>query len=125
MSKLNEYFLKKIIKERDKLEKKPKESKAEKDARWAKQDEEERQPIRGSPSEILKKAIGMYSGKTILKIQIHPDPKVAGTYAIRADGMDFLITRFPSLKTYKDIIDNLEDVEWETWPPKSGDLKFF
>lgn len=54
------------------------------------------------------------------KVEVVPDPQVEGTYAVRvyrkSDNLTF------DLLWYKG---GFDEVDFETWPPKSGDLKFF
>ena len=58
----------------------------------------------------------------LLKIEVYPDPQVEGTYAVR-------LTR--SYRGKPEVVELLwnkgdyDEVDFETWPPKSGDLKFF
>jgi hypothetical protein len=101
-----------------------KETAAERRARWAAEEAAAKKPKSGKPAADLKKAVEMYTGKKIKSCLIVADPQVLGTYAINADGMHFLLTRYGLRKTYKDLVDNLEDVEFATWPPKSGSLQF-
>ena len=55
------------------------------------------------------------------KVEVVPDPQVDGTYAVRvwraSDNFTF------DLLWYKGGFDEVDD--FETWPPVSGDLKFF
>lgn len=54
------------------------------------------------------------------KVQVYPDPRVEGTYAVR-------IYRSSDDFTF-DLLWNrgaFDELDFETWPPKSGDLKFF
>lgn len=65
------------------------------------------------------------------KLLVHPDPKVEGTYAIRVyvkdseAPMDFLLVHAFKYKTAEEAGRNMDECEWETWPPDSGELKFF
>lgn len=58
-----------------------------------------------------------------LKVEVVPDPQVQGTFAVR-------LTR-SGYRKKPETIDLLwnrgeyDEVEFETWPPKSGNLKFF
>jgi len=73
-----------------------------------------------------------YTGRIVKDVEVHADPKVTGSYAIRAfmkDGktIDFLVCagwdsegRQPNV-----VADNLEETEFTTFPPPSGNLKFF
>ena len=78
---------------------------------------------------LLKKGIESYTEGTIDKILVYPDPQVAGTYAIRTTigkrVSDWLVCNLPSDATVGVVVDYLEECEFETWPPKSGDLQFF
>lgn len=79
----------------------------------------------------LKAGIEEYSGATVESMQVVADPQVAGTYAIRTrykgekEYCDWLITRFFTVKTANEIAEMLEECEYESWPPVSGNLKFF
>lgn len=87
--------------------------------------------------EKFTKAIEKYTGRKVTELKTYHDPKVRGTYALRATmkgkgpkTLDFLIvtshmdTVF-SEATLQDVADALEDTQWKTWPPKSGAPKFF
>lgn len=79
----------------------------------------------------VAKAICDYLGirpEALVSVQCHPDPVVAGTYAFRAlverlDGQaetrpyDFLTIGVPLGKLTDE---DLEECDWETWPPKSA-----
>ena len=71
-------------------------------------------------SGTVGKAIAEYTGTTPRQIEICPDPIVEGTYAVRAwftnHEVDFLIVQVP---LHKVTADDLEETEFETWPPKS------
>jgi hypothetical protein len=90
----------------------------------------------------VAQAIAAYLGvntNAIKTLECHPDPMVAGTYAFRATVekfpgvslMDWDGTNHskPTLETYGFLTigvplqrltaDDLEECEWETWPPKS------
>lgn len=80
-----------------------------------------------------------YTGRKVKDIKVHPDPKVAGTYAIRATlepkkkepvQVDFMIVGSYMDKpipkcTPEEISENLEEITTDVWPPKSGPLRFF
>lgn len=53
------------------------------------------------------------------KIEVVPDPRVDGTYAVRVYRKDFTFDLLWNRGAY----DELEG--FTTWPPTSGDLKFF
>jgi hypothetical protein len=77
------------------------------------------------PEEAIKELYAWYIDKPDdpnLKIRVFPDPQVEGTFAVR-------LTRTERRKPYTlDLLWNkgeYDEVEFETWPPKSGNLKFF
>jgi hypothetical protein len=67
---------------------------------------------------VFKKAIEVYLGRTIRTIDIENDPYVPDTYALRADDMDFLVTGFKKCNTIGDVMERLEEAEFESWPPR-------
>jgi len=78
----------------------------------------------------LSQGVVQYSGKQPRGVEIVGDRKVPGTYALRVHYTDdteatFLITGFHSGCTAEFVEQNLEEVEFTTWPPTSGELKFF
>jgi len=93
--------------------------------------------------EDFKKAFEEYSGSKVLKIEIVPDPEVSGVYAGKVKMDDhpepvfFLYNRYEEIPrmrkdgakvtndTSRINVDNFEEVEFETWPPISGELRFF
>jgi hypothetical protein len=52
------------------------------------------------------------------KVEVYPDPKVEGTYAVRVYRTDLTF----DLLWYKG---GYDEVDFDQWPPKSGNLKFF
>jgi len=74
--------------------------------------------------ERITKAVKAYTGKQPEDLQIHRDPKVSGVYAVRlklkGDEAGFLFN-----KNEADEADDdwkvLEEVEFESWPPKSNE----
>jgi len=52
------------------------------------------------------------------KVEVYPDPKVDGTYALRVYREDLTF----DLLWYKN---GFDEVDFPTWPPISGDLRFF
>jgi len=82
-------------------------------------------------STTFKKAIEQYSGHKVKTIKLYPDPQVEGTYAIRTkvegeEGhLDWLICHYRSDWSIDKIEHELEECEYESWPPVSGSLKFF
>lgn len=86
--------------------------------------------------EDIKAGIESYTGYPVCDVKRVHDPKVAGSMAIRCkiapgrassgEQLDFLIGGdAPALKTPEDIAEHLEECEFETWPPRSGGLRFF
>lgn len=96
-------------------------------------------------TETAKAIVENYTERQWDTVQVHPDPKVPGTFAIRAmvcgksrivergkvvqkaepaRQQDFLIIGWlPSMSTEL-AARLLEDCDFETWPPVSGKLKF-
>ena len=80
--------------------------------------------------DLIIKGIEEYTGKTVEKLKTYRDPKVNGTYALKAimndnKVLDFLICGgYVEEWTPECISDNLEECEFESWPPKSGSLQF-
>jgi len=77
----------------------------------------------------LKAGVEYYLCKHLKEIKVVEDPKVANTYAIRCkfgkEQVDFLIEGFRKSMDNEEISDNLEECEFESFPPESGSLKFF
>jgi hypothetical protein len=77
----------------------------------------------------LKSAIEYYTGFKVKRVSIVEDPLVMDTYAIRCYKgkmkLDFLIVGFNRSMTKEEISDNLEECEFESFPPESDGLKFF
>ena len=91
----------------------------------------------------LKAGIELYTGRTVGDLKVHPDPKVAGTYAVRATfadkgskktstvpSIDFLIVgncmeKPIARSTPEEVSENLEEIQTDVWPPRSGAPKFF
>lgn len=77
----------------------------------------------------LKSGIEYYSGSRVKKVSVVEDPQVMDTYAIRCYigkmKLDFLIVGFNQSMTKEEIADNLEECEFESFPPESEALKFF
>jgi hypothetical protein len=86
---------------------------------------------------LLKQGIELYSGREVVSLLRHDDPRVEGSYALRVVlrkkpmnktvTVDFLICAHPKpMQTPEDVCDLLEETGgFSTWPPKSGSLKFF
>jgi hypothetical protein len=71
-------------------------------------------------------------------VKVHPDPQVRGTYAVRFTDQNeeigqvdlLFITAYdqeqdPTATAAQILERTLEEVEYETWPPRSGGLQFF
>lgn len=69
-----------------------------------------------------------YLGNVVDDLQTKEDPRVPGTVAVRAtvDGnsVDFIIVGYSEDMSPDDVMNNLEEVEFSTWPPRSGELRF-
>jgi hypothetical protein len=78
-----------------------------------------------SKKEQAKKAVEEYTGEKVVRIEIYQDPKVAGCVAFRTKMEDGRTLDW--LKTHNDPItmDTIEECEFDVFPPKSGELKFF
>lgn len=83
---------------------------------------------------IIKAGIEEHTDRSVASLQMHADPKVEGSYAIRAsmdDGetIDFVLLAHWLLKsqtlTPSLVDENLEEVEFTSWPPSSGNMQFF
>lgn len=86
--------------------------------------------------DLLKQGIELYSGRTVIHQSRHDDPRVPGSYALRVVlsgkgkkkwlNVDFLICdHCKPLRTPEDVAGVLEECSFSSWPPKSGNLKFF
>ena len=75
----------------------------------------------------LKKAIELYTGEKVKTIVVYRDPQVDDCYAIKTDGKnEWLVTHLRDDDDAEKIsFSRLEEAEFETWPPKSGNLQFF
>lgn len=77
----------------------------------------------------LKSAIEYYTGHRVKRISVVQDPLVLDTYAIQCNRgkikLEFLIVGFNQSMSKKEIADNLEECDFECFPPESEGLKFF
>ena len=82
---------------------------------------------------MIKEAVESYMGVKVTKIEVVRDRQVEGTYAVHTrskikkgvKGVKdnyWLLVGLGSGTTVKDIEYNLEEVEFETWPPTSHGL---
>lgn len=86
-----------------------------------------------STNKVFTAGIELYTGRTVESLQVHPDPKVDDSYALRAkmaDGktLDFIVCASlgkRSTHTAEDVERALEETEFTAWPPTSGKLRFF
>lgn len=70
----------------------------------------------------VSRAIEAYTERTVKTLECCPDPQVPGTYAFQAtmedgDTLTFLTIGVPLQKV---TADDLEEAEFESWPPVSG-----
>ena len=85
--------------------------------------------------QLIKAGIQFYTGSVVKDIKVSADPKVPDSYAVRVhmqDGeqQDYVLCaswRGDGRRhiTLQDIADNLEEASFESWPPPSGNLRFF
>lgn len=73
--------------------------------------------------EAIKEAVRFYTGRRVKKIEVVIDPRVEGTYAVRAkvrkDGeVKFLVTGWDGKRNLDPFLD-MEEVDFLTWPPIS------
>jgi len=85
-------------------------------------------------AQLLAEGISQHTGENITpkQVQFVQDPQVRNTWAIRVNGFhpdgeheDFLIVLHDTRPSVEAIDEMLEGVEFDSWPPTSGDLKFF
>ena len=80
--------------------------------------------------DLIIKGIEEYNGNKVTNLKTYRDPKVNGTYALRAEietvgAIDFLLVgHFVEEWTPEGIMEQLEECEFEKWPPKSGEPQF-
>lgn len=91
----------------------------------------------GLPSKAITELTDNYidpSFSMVKDIKIHPDPQVEGTFAVRVTIRESVNYRHDDqLHTFEYLQDidllwnkgSYDEVEFESWPPVSGDLKFF
>jgi hypothetical protein len=76
----------------------------------------------------LLDAVIRYSAQQVDDLAFIEDPKVAGTFAIRATTCGFasyyLICHASSAASVDELVDMIEEADFTEWPPKSGALKF-
>lgn len=99
---------------------------------------EKREGARASLKDLFAAGVAAYTGFKVKELEVHADPEVSGTYALRAIvgrafgdvRLDFLIVgnhvegglRNADAET---IAENLEECEFTVWPPRSGAPRFF
>lgn len=92
--------------------------------------------------DTIKAGVALYTGWHVDHVDVCCDPQVPGAYAVRAScrrltkkgvhktsrTMDYLISgdwRFTASRLSPELVErHLEDVEYVSWPPTSGKLKF-
>ena len=83
---------------------------------------------------LLAEGISQHTGESITpkQIQFKQDPKVRNTWAVRVSGfpseddrMDILLVLDDVQPSVEAIDEAIEEVEYDSWPPRSGELKFF
>ena len=77
--------------------------------------------------ENAKKVIEKYTGLKVKRVDIHYDPIVDGCYAMRViiDDDDQPVYFLKDARDKKLTVDTIEEIKIESWPPPSGNLKFF
>lgn len=81
-------------------------------------------------SETARAIIQNYSGCSLAgyTVEVHPDPRVSTTYAIRISrGNDqefYLLTNYTNNTGVASAAEFLEECEFSSWPPTSGKLRF-
>ena len=75
------------------------------------------------PSEAIE-ALSYYVNSDT-KIEVYPDPKVEGTYAVRVYREDLTFDLLWCKGGFDEISSDENEYGFSTWPPKSGELKFF
>lgn len=66
-------------------------------------------------------AVRDYTENPSLQLRTFPDPKVRGAWALQdAEGNGYLLQANDPPDA-----DHVEEVEYDTWPPKPGALRFF
>ncbi len=90
-----------------------------------------------SIKDTFSQGITEYTGRVLTDLLMYEDPIVDDTYALRAsfeDGLvvDFLIrgssSRVPGgckRMTSTQVVDNLEECMFDSWPPKTGSVRFW
>jgi len=73
----------------------------------------------------FKKLMEEYTGHSYVKVEVIPDPQVDGTYAIKADDDQYLVTDLTDDMPIEEAIGLISECEFESWPPVSGQLQFF
>lgn len=74
-----------------------------------------------------RKTVRDYTGIDIPKkdMDVFPDPKVPGTYAVRVRNFEGRGEDQCFLVYGTDVDTEIEEAEFTEWPPISGELKFF
>lgn len=75
------------------------------------------------PDEALRQLEG-YTNSKDDKIEVYPDPKVEGTYAVRVYRSDMTFDLLWYKGGFDEVSTEGNEFGFETWPPISSDLKF-
>ena len=83
--------------------------------------------------EKIKEAIELYTGAKVTSIEVVKDPVITDSYAIQTKHdkankehvRQWLLVHVDSTMSISNLCDLLEEVEFTSWPPTSGNLKFF
>lgn len=76
------------------------------------------------PKEIWEQLVNEYLDTPDTKIDVCPDPKVDGTYAVRVYRNDLTFDLLWYKGGFDEISSDENEYGFSTWPPISGDLKF-
>lgn len=76
------------------------------------------------PQEAIKQ-IADYDVTSNTKVEVYPDPKVDGTYAVRVYRDDLTFDLLWYKGGFDEISSDENEYGFKTWPPFSGNLQFF
>jgi len=80
--------------------------------------------------DLLIQGIELYSGRQVTELQVHPDPKVYGAYAVRCllgeekEQAEFLAPPGWNARDASHVSESIEECSFRSWPPNSGKLRF-
>lgn len=83
--------------------------------------------------EKIKESIELYTGAKVTSIEVVKDPRITDSYAIQTKHLEnakervcqWLLVHVDSTLSSSNLCNLLEEVEFTSWPPTSGNLKFF